>query len=376
MRSAAAALALLRGGQETSVQQSEPTPPNMLLQSQQNTPLQHLSMQPMAGLIPRQSCAAQQAHLIQPVQPALSSQPQAATSKQGQCAGEALPLQPLEANQGRHRQIGGCEIGDAKRCKKNGTTSFGWNSDFEDDNDKSRSPVTSHCSTPASSSVPSAAATASASHNRVQSNGPATDDRDPTAWVEDFQTYLEQKKFSKSNINLTLKCIIPLANGEGILHPLDKNEASIQVPRVFLSGHQLHWKDDIASLQVQAKAFLPTKDDKSKGWTLNHPLSKLLKFQEFKWCGSSLETDCERDLHASPNCTTATQWLTRPACTSLIQQQELSEDEQRLSMRFKRKCGSESTSTYVSNAGSSAASAQMISISMLEEDLSDDEYSL
>ena len=109
----------------------------------------------------------------------------------------------------------------------------------------------------------------------------AMTDSSPTALsatfnAADVEAFLETR-VTERNRQRCMRVILNLITGKGETHMAKPGEA-------FLKGHAVTPSDDLDDLQRRAREWLPFNGpgclDKGHGWALNHPIQKLIIFQE------------------------------------------------------------------------------------------------
>ena len=116
-------------------------------------------------------------------------------------------------------------------------------------------------SVPGVAYAPAKVATAAAV--KAVSQSPVTAPVDATklerpAWLEAFRAHLVTV-CSDANVRSVMRTITVLASGDGLPHPDGTSPP-------FERGHRLSIDDDLIELKRRAAEWLPSKDDKSKGW--------------------------------------------------------------------------------------------------------------
>ena len=90
-------------------------------------------------------------------------------------------------------------------------------------------------------------------------------------WLGDFETYLFATGISDQNHRSVMRSVRKLAAGLGIQHP--------NADTTFKAGTEIDMETDFKELKAQAKVWVNEFGDKSNGWLVGHPVSKLLDFK-------------------------------------------------------------------------------------------------
>ena len=94
--------------------------------------------------------------------------------------------------------------------------------------------------------------------------------------VRHFMRSVQQK--SEANTNSTLKVVQKLDN-EGQRH---QNATGIfSAGARNADGSRIRMGQDFVRLREQARVWLPPARDQSNGWTVNHPITRLIEFQRY-----------------------------------------------------------------------------------------------
>ena len=103
--------------------------------------------------------------------------------------------------------------------------------------------------------------------------------------LEEFQHFLcATLHNSPGNVRTTMRQIALLASGEGVTSRDRSGTFYGRGPDHANRGTAVSLDQDLVELKERAKRWLhPRSVDKSKGWTLDHPIKKLILFQRHKF---------------------------------------------------------------------------------------------
>ena len=104
-----------------------------------------------------------------------------------------------------------------------------------------------------------------------------TDSLPATFNATEIEDWLKNR-ISSSNLKSSMRVILRLITGLGIVHKAKGNET-------FYKGKALIPSDDLESIRKEAEMWLPYHKgpdclDKGHGWALNHPIQKLVEFKQ------------------------------------------------------------------------------------------------